>query len=113
MVPQDFGTGCPLYSAIKVFNENDVPSTIPRGLVFIVGSKGQEELAVLSCPCGCGDRLRLNLIKASKPNWSWLIDIDKTVTFCPSINRLTGCKSHFFLTEGRVQWCGRSEIVGL
>ncbi len=113
MVPQDFGACCPLYTAIRVADDDDIPNTLPRGLVFIVGTKGQEWLAVMTCPCGCDARLHLNLLKAQKPSWSWLIDTDKTVTLCPSVNRLAGCKSHFFLTEGRVQWCGKSDTVGL
>ncbi len=57
------------------------------------------------CPCGCRETLFLNLLQDEFPNWKWRIGADGTVTLTPSVWRKIGCKSHFFLREGMIQWC--------
>ncbi len=48
------------------------------------------------CPCGCKQIISLNLLKGSTPLWK----INGN-SITPSINRIVGCKSHFYITKGK------------
>lgn len=53
------------------------------------------------CPCGCKDEVNIPVLDPG----SWSLRLDGVVpTISPSIARLTGCKSHFFITDGKVKW---------
>lgn len=72
--------------------------------LVIVRKNDIDHYAVLQCPCGCGDCLRLNMLPSSRPCWSADVHGD-TVSLSPSILRKSGCKSHFWIRLGRVGWC--------
>jgi hypothetical protein len=74
-------------------------------MVYIIGVQGNEWLAEMVCPCGCGETLFLNLLQDELPNWQWRVNADGAVTLSPSVWRKVGCKSHFFLREGMIEWC--------
>jgi hypothetical protein len=57
------------------------------------------------CPCGCKEVINLNLLKTVRPRWSVKEHPDRTVTLTPSVWRQKGCRSHFFLRRGRIEWC--------
>jgi hypothetical protein len=78
---------------------------VEDGIVYIWNNNGTEWLATLNCPCGCGNKLQLILLKNEKPSWSIIKHDNKGITFTPSIHKTSGCKSHFFIREGRVIWC--------
>ena len=59
--------------------------------------------ALLICPCGCGDKIMLNLMKDSRPCWEVVFNKEGFSVY-PSIWRTKNCKSHFWLTKGKVFW---------
>ncbi|MGC9948815.1 MAG: DUF6527 family protein [Bryobacteraceae bacterium] len=61
--------------------------------------------AVLLCPCGCDDRIHLSLLRDDSPRWSLRVDNGKLPSLSPSVWRTKGCRSHFFLRQGRIDWC--------
>lgn len=94
------------YQAVFVASDEDVPKVLSDRKVFIVGVPGNEWLVVMQCPCGCGSRIPLNLLEAEKPYWGWGVDPNSgAVTLTPSVWRKVGCRSHFFLRNGLIQWC--------
>ncbi len=94
-----------LYRAFFLETDEHLPTTLRAKTVYIVGVRGNEWLAVMLCPCGCRERLFLNLLKDEFPYWSWHADITNAVTLGPSVWRKVGCKSHFLLRKGQIQWC--------
>ncbi|WP_394341525.1 DUF6527 family protein [Albibacterium indicum] len=56
------------------------------------------------CPCGCKNILHMNLMEEESPCWSYSINKKNIITIRPSVNRIVGCKSHFFVREGKVVW---------
>ncbi|WP_445731075.1 DUF6527 family protein [Mariniflexile sp.] len=56
------------------------------------------------CPCGCQSIINLNLLKETFPCWDFHIRNNSLITLSPSIRRLIGCQSHFFLKNGNVIW---------
>lgn len=84
----------------------DTPSFIPEKKIFIV-DEGTAESLVFKCPCGCKADIHLNLLKDARPLWNYRISKKGNITISPSIRRKVGCKSHFFITNGKIDWCDK------
>jgi uncharacterized protein DUF6527 len=93
----------------------------PRKVLFIEGDELPQELpqrdlmvaregktlwtAGMRCPCGCGRRLEVMLLPGVKPRWDLMMDAGGRPTLYPSVWVNDGCRSHFWLRAGRVEWC--------
>jgi hypothetical protein len=84
---------------------SDFPTKPKKGTVYLLGNEDKEWLAGFACPCGCGEFIELVLLKDQRPNWLLIKSAKGEVTFRPSIHKKSGCKSHFFLTKGKIEWC--------
>jgi len=93
------------YTTAFLEDDLNLPKNLNQKVVYIIGVKGNEWLAVLSCPCGCGSKIQLNLLKEEKPFWTWGVNERGAPTLSPSVWRTVGCKSHFFVRAGAIQWC--------
>ncbi|MBR09449.1 MAG: hypothetical protein CMP48_17410 [Rickettsiales bacterium] len=87
---------------LRIKKGNDVPKKVKRNTIHLVG-KEDPWLMVFLCPCGCGDELRLNMMEEEYPCWSLKIE-GKLIDVFPSINRVRGCKSHFWIKKSKVKW---------
>ncbi len=84
----------------------DAPDRLKAHTAYLVGKPGHEWTCAFRCPCGCGEIVWLNLIKApGRPTWRVEQHGRKTFSIFPSVWRTTGCKSHFFVRRGRIDWC--------
>lgn len=83
---------------------DEIPDKVQRNTVYIEGCSKSPDFAALICPCGCNERISLSLLKCSRSSWSVSIDIFGRVSLNPSIWRTKGCKSHFFLKNGKIVW---------
>jgi hypothetical protein len=81
----------------------DSPVIIPEKKILIV-DEGTPESLVFKCPCGCNADIHLNLLKDARPLWNYKITKKGNITISPSVWRKVGCKSHFFIREGRIEW---------
>lgn len=95
----------PIYKTVFLEDDADLPKLLDELTLYIVGIEGNEWLAVMGCPCRCGARLSLNMLRDESPCWYWQINRNGAVTLSPSVWRKVGCRSHFFLRDGKVQWC--------
>ena len=89
------------YTATQV---DDIPATLERNRFYLVGKGGYIWCGVMLCPCGCKEILHLNLIPEGRPKWAHHLEKNGAISITPSIWRNTGCKSHFFLTKGKIRW---------
>lgn len=71
----------------------------------IVERGGVRRQLVMRCPDGCGEILSVNLDARSGPAWRLYQKRGEWSLF-PSIDKTSGCLSHFILWHGRVFWCG-------
>jgi hypothetical protein len=92
----------PAYQPRRVANE---PESIPPGVLYVVGEDGYEWAVAFKCPCGCADDIWLNLLEGHPQRWRVGHNRKGKVSLSPSINRVVGCHSHFFLWDNRVYWC--------
>jgi hypothetical protein len=89
----------------KAIRVTELPDQLSPMLVYIVGEGGYLWYASMVCPCGCKEVLYMNLGPEEQPKWQVTEHTDGNVTLHPSIRRVRGCKSHFFLRKGVVKWC--------
>lgn len=52
----------------------------------------------------CDAVIDLNLVPPGRPCWKLVEHPDSTATLAPSVWRRAGCKSHFWIREGRIVW---------
>jgi hypothetical protein len=84
--------------------EEDLPEQLRKRFVYVLGSNNDPWALAFMCPCGCNEVIQLNLLKEAKPKWEYEINSAGNITIRPSIWRRTGCKSHFFIKNGRIIW---------
>jgi hypothetical protein len=83
----------------------EFPDKLDRAMVYLAGEGYNLWAAAMICPCGCGDVIELNLLKRARPCWGVQEHSDGTITLAPSVWRQKGCRSHFILRRGRIDWC--------
>ena len=80
----------------------DIP--IEEGKLYISKEYGSSKHL---CPCGCKEVI----VVPFKINWKddkhWMyIENDGKVSLSPSIgNNYLSCKSHYYITENKINWC--------
>lgn len=92
------------YLIIEQLEGDLLPTTIPKGILIHLIDGGESWSAGLTCPCGCGEVIELMLLPGVKPQWDLSIDRLNRPTLSPSVWRSTGCRSHFWIRNGRILW---------
>lgn len=96
------------YSICKV---EDIQDEYEYGKLYLVGTNGVFWLTVFHCPCGCGELLELLLVDGASPNWTAELIDESYVDLSPSIWKIHGCKSHFFIKNNRVLWVPKKRNI--
>lgn len=78
---------------------------VQRAVVHVVRANGRNRWAMLRCPCGCDGVVTLSLQDVHRPHWKLTETASGKLTLHPSIWRQEGCRSHFWIRDGRVHWC--------
>ncbi len=86
-----------IYSTEKCI---EVPQEIDNYIIYLV----DKWVIVFKCPCGCKNDIYLNTLQSTSPRWSYKID-KRRINVMPSIRRKSGCKSHFWIRRGKIDWC--------
>lgn len=90
---------------VKIIEGDMLPETLPLRNLILAREDGEDWCIGMRCPCGCGERLELMLLKEVRPRWAVRLDARGRVTLHPSVWLKQGCRSHFWLRDGRVIWC--------
>jgi hypothetical protein len=91
------------HDVVTVASRGDVPSQLGR-TIYVVRRFNSDRWLILACPCGCGGRIEVNLMKNYYPHWRLRRHKD-SVSLWPSLwvsNQR--CGSHFRLVDNRVLW---------
>ncbi|WP_081085089.1 DUF6527 family protein [Burkholderia territorii] len=81
-----------------------LPAKLPRRNLVLLQDCGEDWSIGMRCPCGCGQPIELALIPEATPRWKYQVDSNNAPTLTPSVWLREGCRSHFFLRRGRVDW---------
>lgn len=93
------------WPVLRVERVPDIPDEVAPATVYLVGEGEYLWAAVLLCPCRCGECIQLNLLPDARPRWQVTVHDDGTATLWPSVWRVRGCRSHFFVRRSTVEWC--------
>ncbi|MDN3563719.1 DUF6527 family protein [Paeniroseomonas aquatica] len=88
-----------------IIEGDSLPKRLPRRNLVLAREGGEDWCLGMRCPCGCGDTIELLVIDEAKPRWDIALDGNGRPTLSPSVWRKKGCRSHFWLRGGRVEWC--------
>lgn len=89
---------------IEIINDNPDENDINNNIIYVVKNGELAKWAYLKCPCGCDDSIMLSLNRDTFPSWRIKQDKFGRATISPSVNKLDGCQSHFFIKKGKVVW---------
>lgn len=89
---------------VRVVESDVAPQTLGDREIVILQEGGEDWSAALRCPCGCGDIIELALILEARPRWNFSRSRKAHPNLSPSVWRRTGCRSHFWLRQGRIAW---------
>jgi hypothetical protein len=88
----------------KTIYQNELPDSFEKSTIYVIGEKKHYWCIAMLCPCGCNAVIQLNLLPQVSPQWSFFRSRNATITISPSIWRNNGCKSHFYVSNGRIAW---------
>ena len=89
---------------LHVTQADGLPESLPRRNLILVQEGSENWCVGMLCPCGCGQRVELPLIKEAHPRWEIHVDGQRRPTLQPSVWLRDGCRSHFFVRGGKVEW---------
>ena len=101
---QNYQNGGKFISGYTYKYVEDLPQIIESNIVYIVGENDFYWMLGFECPCGCHSTINLNLLDDTFPSWKYTIFNNNLITLRPSIRRVNGCKSHFFIKKSRLVW---------
>lgn len=90
---------------LKVIDGDTLPVRLPLWNLVVARDDGEDWSVGMRCPCGCGQRLEMMVLKEVKPRWDVAVDTKGRVTLHPSVWLQEGCRSHFWVRSGRIIWC--------
>lgn len=80
-----------------VTNHAAAAEQLQPGMLMVVRPASKAKSIKLFCPCGCGEVLTINLLRASGKAWSLTTLREYRLSLFPSVWLDHGCKSHFIL----------------
>lgn len=89
---------------LRQISVDELPDVLRNRRLYLIGHASPWSAALL-CPCGCGEVINLSLLADDSPSWKISAGRDGLPSLSPSVWRTQGCRSHFFLQEGKVLWC--------
>lgn len=93
-------------------SRHEIPESIPRHTMFVVGAQHNPKWAVFECPCGAGHQIMLSLVAAHARHWRLQATHDGP-TLYPSVNYAhSRGRCHFWLAEGRVRFTADAAVEG-
>lgn len=80
------------------------PQSLPRRDLLLLQADGEDWAIAMSCPCGCGQRVELPLIREATPRWRLEHSDGHSPSLFPSVWLREGCRAHYHVRGGKVVW---------
>ncbi|MEA2817517.1 MAG: hypothetical protein QOI93_5261 [Rhodospirillaceae bacterium] len=90
---------------LHIVQGDSLPADLPRRDLTLAQDDGEDWCVGFRCPCGCGQTIELLVIPEARPRWTLTTDSRGSPTLSPSVWLRQGCRSHFWLRNGRIVWC--------
>jgi hypothetical protein len=95
------------FNSLSVVDKTPKNECVGDREFIMVVYMGKPMWALFRCPCGCGQVISLSLQSIHHPNWKINKSSTGRPTLYPSVSQNKGCRSHFWVEDGRVHWCGK------
>lgn len=89
---------------IRVVEIDERPKVLKPRRLYVTRHAEGPAFGFLLCPCGCRETVHLRFMGERRPRWSLESRAGRATVF-PSVWRQSGCRSHFFIRVGRIDWC--------
>ena len=92
-----------LIRLVTLASRSDLPADMNPRRLYQLGEPGK--WAVMTCPCGRGHAIELNLMHAGRAQWR--VDSESgggAPSLRPSVDVQAERRCHFWLRDGRVRW---------
>lgn len=90
---------------IHIFPSDSLPDTLPERDLILAREDDEDWCVGMKCPCGCGDVIELLIVSEARPRWDITIDRHGRPSLFPSVWKKSGCRSHFWVRNGKIEWC--------
>ena len=90
---------------LKTLFVEELPEFLNPKAIYVIGEGSHRWFVAMACPCGCHATLEVSLLHEAIPRWTLIEHSNGTISLNPSIWRTVGCRSHFFLQQGKIKWC--------
>lgn len=90
---------------LVIVDGDALPDVLPARDLVLTRDDGDDWSVGMRCPCGCGERIELMILEGTRPRWDISINEVRRPSLHPSVWRKSGCRSHFWVREGRILWC--------
>ena len=88
---------------LSIASRDELPDNL-GWTIFLIERNSKPLWVALNCPCKCGDRIDVNLMKSRRPCWR-IRKYRNTISIYPSLWVSSDkCGSHFFLIRNTVRW---------
>ena len=101
------------YRPYRVEWVEDLPTTVKRRTVYILGATRDPFSASIVCPRKrCRQVIHLDLSPQVRPRWRVTAHPNGTISLAPSVH-VTGlpCRCHYWLRRGRIVWCDTPSLL--
>lgn len=89
----------------KFVSSHPSNDAVKNDQIWIIRDRKLMKWGRLRCPCGCEEIILLSLSSSRSPRWQVSLDWLGRPSISPSVRRLDGCRSHFWIRSGKVDWC--------
>lgn len=93
------------FYTVQFIDKTPPNDEVLEGQFLVVVHKENLYWTIFRCPCGCDEVISLAMKPPHKPRWSLEVGRESKPTLFPSVWRNAGCMSHFWVRNGRVEWC--------
>lgn len=90
---------------LRVIEGDSLPVRLPKRDLVLARDDGEDWCVGMRCPCGCGYAIELLVVAEGMPRWDVTVDANGVPTLKPSVWLKKGCRSHFWVRDGRIHWC--------
>ena len=90
--------------SVEIISFNPTIEQLKPDILYVVGEETYVKWIYLKCPDNCDEVIMLSLSSNKRPHWSIKWDKLGRPTIHPSIHKLDGCKSHFWIKRGKLIW---------
>jgi len=90
---------------VKMIADHPAPASLEPGCIYVVRVQGYHKWAYFRCPADNDEIVQLSLMSNRRPNWEIKLDWLGRPTLDPSVRQLEGSFAHFWVKQGRVEWC--------